>query len=151
MFFLWGWTKTYILYSHITNNMKSIAPKPVGASKDRPPNALYPVSPSLVGEVGPNSSNWKFLELYYLIFWEGITGKYLRENEDKTLVLGLSISFPLHKQIYYDATDFPPYFPNSVHRKWNKKLKHHEMTFICKCNKRCYEKQSLRHQIGKKW
>ena len=139
MFFLCGWNKTYILYSHITNNMKSIAPKPIGASKDRPPNALYPVPPSLVGEVGPNSSNWKFLELYYWIFWEGITGKYLRENEDKTLVLGLSISFPLHKQIYYDVMDFPPYFPNPVHRKWNKKLKYHEMTFICECNKTCYE------------
>ena len=77
------------LYSNITNNMKSIAPKPIGASKGRPPNVLYPVWPSLVGEVGPNSSNWRFLELYYWIFLEGIAGKYLRENEDKTLVLGL--------------------------------------------------------------
>ena len=69
--------------------MKSIAPNPTGASKGRPPNVLYPVWPSLVGEVGPNSSNWRFLELYYWIFLEGIAGKYLRENEDKTLVLGL--------------------------------------------------------------
>ena len=68
--------------------MQSITPKPIGASKGRPPNVLYPVWPSLVGEVGPNSSNWRFLELH-CIFWEGIAGKYLRENEDKTLVLGL--------------------------------------------------------------
>ena len=71
--------------------MKSIAPKSIGASKDRPPNVVYPVWPSSgrEGEVGPNSSNWKFLELYYWIFWERIAGKYLGENEDKTLVLGL--------------------------------------------------------------
>ena len=53
------------LYSNVTNNMKSIAPKPIGASKGRQPNVLYPVWPSLVGEVGPNSSNWRFLELCY--------------------------------------------------------------------------------------
>ena len=69
--------------------MKSIAPNPTGASKGRPPNVLYPVWPSLLGKVGPNSSNWRFLELHYWIFLEGIAGKYLRENEDKTLVLGL--------------------------------------------------------------
>ena len=69
--------------------MQSITPKPIGASKGRPPNVLYPVWPSLVGDVGPNSFNWGFLELYYRIFWEGIAGKYLRENEDNTLVLGL--------------------------------------------------------------
>ena len=73
--------------------MKSIAPKPIGASKGRPPNVVYPVWPSSgggrEGEVGPNSSSWKFLELHYWVFWEGIAGKYLGENEEKTLVLGL--------------------------------------------------------------
>ena len=71
--------------------MKSIPTKPNGASKSRPPNVFYPVWPSLLGEVGPNSSNWRFLKLYYWIFWEGIAGKYLRENEDKTRVLVLRV------------------------------------------------------------
>ena len=62
--------------------MKSIAPKPIGASKCRPPNVLYPVWPYLVGEIGPNSSNWKFLvyginkESYIIEFFE----KELLEN-----------------------------------------------------------------------
>ena len=53
--------QTYLLYSNITNNMKSTAPKPITANKGRQPDFFFPVWSCLVRAVGPNSFNLKFL------------------------------------------------------------------------------------------
>ena len=77
--------------------MKSIVPKPIGASKGRPPNVIYPVWPCLVGAVGPDSSNWKFLvyginrESYIIEYFEKELLENFGENEDKKLVLDLNM------------------------------------------------------------